>query len=162
MDNQHIINTMRGFLEEVGIAVRFIEIDEETFVPGILIMDGVVWIDEEKLKYPGDVLHEAGHIALASSEERSKLKGDIGETQDDGAEIGAVLWSYAAVIYLGLEPEVVFHPNGYKGDSAWLIENFERKNYIGLPLLQWMGFCKQDDDDPSIPPFPHMQKWLRD
>ena len=86
---------------------------------------------------------------------------DLGDAY--GEEIAAMLWSYAALTHLKLNPEIVFHPNGYKGSSSMFIENFTRGNYIGLPLLSWMGLCNvnvQDSDNEPI--FPKMKKWLRD
>ena len=53
--------------------------------------------------------------------------------------MAVLLWSYAAAKKIGLAPEVVFHEDGYKGEAIWLREQFESKNYIGLPLLQWLG-----------------------
>lgn len=104
----------------------------------------------------GDILHEAGHIAVTPKEQRIL----IGTTKinsswpTDGDEIVAILWSYAACCHLKLDLEVVFHPNGYKNDSNWLIEQFTNKNYIGLPLLEWMDLYKKEE-------FPVMRKWIR-
>jgi hypothetical protein len=83
------------------------------------------------------------------------MGGNVGEgdPQAMGQEIATILWSYAALNAMKLPPEVIFHPNGYKGASDWHIENFTSGNYIGLPLLQWMGLANED--------FPAMQRWLR-
>ena len=53
-----------------------------------------------------------------------------------------------------LDLDIVFHPGGYKDDSEWLIEQFRSKNYMGLPLLEWMSLCTKEE-------FPKMNKWLR-
>lgn len=58
------------FLNEIGLAVRAASLDEETFLPGILIRKGEILVDEEKLLYPGDLLHEAGHLAIAPKDLR--------------------------------------------------------------------------------------------
>ncbi len=49
---------------------------------------------------------------------------------------------------------MVFHSNGYKKDSKWLIDQFNNKNYAGLPLLEWMALCNKEE-------FAIMKKWLR-
>ena len=56
-----------------------------------------------------------------------------------------------------------FHENGYKGDGAWLAETFDRGNYVGLPLLQWMGLTwdEQRAAEHDAEPYPHMVRWLR-
>ncbi len=148
------------FLNGIGIKTRFQKIETKTFVPGLLIENGVLLIDREKLLYPGDLLHEAGHIAVVPSAERDTLSDVTG----DGNEIVAILWSYAAIKAIGLPEELVFHEEGYKGDSKWLIESFESENYIGLPLLEWMGFTadKQKAKLLGVPAFPHMLRWLRE
>jgi hypothetical protein len=109
------------------------------------------------LKYPGDLLHEAGHIAV--TEERLRPLIGTEEMDNDwpslGDEIAAILWSYAALSHLNLDPKVVFHPDGYKGASDWFIEQFNNKNYMGLPLLEWMGLCLEKEK------FPIMDKWTR-
>ena len=52
------------FIQSIGISVLFREIPEKSFLPGISIKAGEIIVDPEKLKYPGDILHEAGHIAV--------------------------------------------------------------------------------------------------
>ena len=163
---QEIINIIVPFLEEIGINTVFTTIDNNCFLPGISIFKNSILIDTEKLEYPGDILHEAGHIAVTPTEQRSLIGTSEIDANwpTDGEEIAAILWSYAATIKLNISPEIVFHENGYKNQSRWLIHEFENKNYIGLPLLDWMGLCVSTEvniDNLTIPPFPHMIKWLR-
>lgn len=161
------IEVIRQFLHKIGIQTFLKPLDEETFLPGLKIESGHISIDLNRLKYPGDILHEAGHIAVVSPEKRIKLNGNIGEDNPNamGDEIAAILWSFAAVKALGLPEEIVFHEDGYKGCSDWHIANFKvEKNYIGLPLLEWMGMAasKEKAAELGILPFPYMQKWLRE
>ncbi len=158
-------DTIISFITSIGIEIEAVEINEETFLPGIRIDRGKITYDPDKMLYPGDLLHEAGHIAVMTEEQRNMVSGDIkaGEEKDImGDEIVAILWSCAACTHIGLPLEVVFHPNGYRGASNWHIENFQNKNYIGLPLLIWMGFTHDlNSEDPDKKPFPHMSRWLR-
>ena len=73
-----------------------------------------------------------------------------------------MLWSYAASVHLELPNDVVFHPNGYKGSSQWLIENYTQQNYIGLPFLEWCGLTASNKNDQNGIVFPQMKQWLRD
>lgn len=144
------------FLEEIGIATKSQKL-ENTFLPGIKIEKGVLLYDPETLLYPGDLLHEAGHIALMTEEERQTIVGNVKEYRAPGQddEIGVMLWSYAALKHLNLNPEVVFHPDGYKGDAQMLIDSYESGDFKGLPLLVWMDLCDSTE-------FPKMKKWIRE
>ena len=150
------------FLREIGLEIVSASIAEETFMPGVTVRGGALFVDEEKLKYPGDLLHEAGHLAVVSSEKRIWLGSYVG--QKAGEEMMAIAWSYAALVYLGLEPSIVFHPDGYKGDSQCLIENFTNGRYIAVSTLQWMGltYDKKTAGRLGIEPYPQMIKWLAD
>lgn len=155
-----------SFLNEIGIAVVEKELDETTFLPGLLLGSNCIYVDFEKLLYPGDILHEAGHLAVTTASER-KLVGTEAmpsEWPTQGDEIGAILWSYAALYHLDLPLDFVFHPNGYKNESDWFISNFSRGNYIGLPILEWMELTLSEKRASleNKKPFPIMQKWLRD
>lgn len=155
------------FIQSTGIPVTFEPIDGETFLPGIRIAHGSLMIDSEKLLYPGDLLHEAGHIAVASPEDRGKMSDNVGavvsKDQANGEEMMAIAWSYAACIHLGIDPAVVFHPAGYKGAAEWYIEQYNSGNMLYVPLLQWAGFCYDQNNASknNTRPYPHMLKWLR-
>ncbi len=152
------------FLESVGIEIAAKHLTASTFLPGLELGANTIYIDYTKLKYPGDILHEAGHIAVTHPQQRRL----IGTSQmppkwpDSGDEIAAILWSFAAAKYLEIPVETVFHPHGYKGSSNWYIENFSNKNYIGLPLLQWMGIAYTNEEvDNGNSPFPVVKNWMR-
>jgi len=153
------------FLKSINIQVIEKELTEPTFLPGLLLGPDVIYIDYSRLLYAGDILHEAGHIAVTLPSCR-KLIGTDKMNLDwptQGDEIAAILWSFAALSHLGLSPEFVFHKNGYKGNSQWFIENFTNKNFIGLPLLQWFKMASRDEEISKYgsAPFPTMLHWLR-
>lgn len=127
-------------------------IPDSSFLPGIHIEQGELVVDEARLCYPGDLLHEAGHLAVMTAERRVSPNGFA----DDGGgeEMAAIAWSWAALLKMGLPPEVVFHEAGYKGGSRSIIENFGSGHYFGVPLLQWMGLTDGG--------YPEMLRWLRE
>ncbi len=148
------------FLAEIGIAVRWMLIEEPTQVPGIKIDGGALLVDPTRLQYPGDLLHEAGHLAVIPLDERAKLTGDAGP--DPAREMMAMAWSYAALRHLGLDLAVVFHAGGYGGGSSSLIANFESGRYVAVPLLQWLEMAADPTHAAAlgIEPYPRMRKWL--
>lgn len=150
------------FLQEIGLEVERCELTEPCFLPGVRVERGRVRIDEARLLYPGDLLHEAGHLAVMTAAERAGRQGDVGA--DLGEEIGAIAWSYAAALHLGIDPAVVFHPDGYRGASQGFLENFSKGRFAGVPLLQWMELTHEPKNAATagVPPYPHMVKWLRD
>jgi hypothetical protein len=163
LDSEDRITTsIISFLTQIGINVSAVEIDEETFLQGIMIDHGALRVDNEKLDHPGDLLHEAGHLAVMPPSRRASAHIDVG--RDAGEEMMAIAWSYAALIHLELDPRVVFHDGGYRGGSQALIENFSHGRYIGVPTLQWLGMTAEAKQAKAqgVPPYPHMLKWLRD
>lgn len=164
MADLELIKKITTFLEKAGLKLEFKDLDDSTFLPGIHVKNGTLQIDKEKLLYPGDLLHEAGHLALLAPEERAKITGNIepGENKQKSLEMGVICWSWAALVHLQLDPKVVFHDNGYRGASNYYIQMFSTGQFIGLPLLQWAELCKHQSDTTDLPPFPHMVKWLRE
>lgn len=157
-----IIEKIKSFLAEIGIPVKEKQLDDTCFLPGCDIGSDCIFMDSKLLLYPGDLLHEAGHLAVTDP----KLRPFIGtpdqdpDWPDDGEELAAMLWSYAALKKIDIPAEIVFHPDGYKGDAAWLVEQYDQGEYIGLPLLEWMGLCtSRDTGDHKA--FPEMIKWIR-
>lgn len=151
------LDRILSFLAEIGIPVRERPVTEATFLPGIQIEQGELVFDRSRAE-PGDLLHEAGHLAVMLPAERKNASGDLGT--GPGEEMAAIAWSYAASRHLGLALEVVFHPQGYHGGSPALIENFSEGRYIGVPLLQWFGMTQERSVD-GAPSFPQMRVWLR-
>lgn len=152
------------FIESIGITVIEKELDDTCFLPGLLLGNNTIYIDYNKIKYPGDILHEAGHIAVTTPNERELIgTTDIPDNwPSQGDEIAAILWSYAALTHLDLPSEFVFHNDGYKGQSQWYIENFRSQNFIGLPLLQWFGMAHPTNEIfNSEYTFPKMKQWMR-
>ncbi len=151
------------FLDEIGIKVEFRKVRRKTILPGIRIVDGVMTVDESKLLYPGDLLHEAGHLAVMPKERRENCGENVGT--DGGEEMMAISWSYAAGVHLDLDLTVVFHDGGYRGWSDTIIESFKEREFFAVQSLQWIGLTVDDkfvDEMGGVEPFPHMIKWLRD
>lgn len=159
------VKKMLAFLEEIGIPVTYREIDSECFLPGLLIENGAIIIDENKLKYPGDILHEAAHIAVVPAADRPMLDGkEIGKRKDNAAEeMMAIAWSYAAAAYTGIDPYLVFHDEGYQGGGKEIADNFAAGRYFGVPMLQWVGMAADEAKSPEIGvnTYPHIISWLR-
>lgn len=148
------------WLREIGLSVRLAPVETDSFLPGVTLEPGGLIVDEERLRYSGDLLHEAGHLATMVPEERASTGSNAGS--DMGQEIAAQTWSYAAAVHLGLSPEVVFHSEGYKGASTRLIEVYG-DGKVGVPLLQWMGLTldRARSAREGVPAYPHMLRWLR-
>jgi hypothetical protein len=164
--NETVTEKMVDFINSIGIPCKPKQLGDDTFLPGIQITSGCIFYDPEKMKYPGDLLHEAGHLAMLLPEDRAatgtpdKINGDL---EAGGAEMGAIIWSWAAVKHIGLEPNVVFHEHGYRGGADNLINNFNEGQYFGHELLQWMGMTTAvvRGDDTAEFMFPKMKNWLR-
>ncbi len=157
---------MIGFVRKIGIEISFGNVPtEKEFVPGIGIQNGGLLIDLDKLKYPGDILHEAGHLAVAKPESRNRMDGVLdGNTKEAPAEeMMAIAWSYAAALHIGIDPHIVFHENGYQGGGASIAENFANGRYIGVPMMEWVGLCanKKMAMEKNLEPYPTMLQWLR-
>ncbi len=151
------LDRMLEFLTSIGLPVRETSFAKPGFLPGLLIEKGELLLDRARLLYPGDLLHEAGHLAVTAAAERPLLGANVTENhpEKEGEELAVLLWTYAACCHLNIPPIVVFHPDGYKGSSEWLIDTFTSGQYIALPLLVWMGLT-------TTAGFPTMTRWLRE
>jgi hypothetical protein len=148
------------WLRQIGLTVRLASLGGETFLPGVTLEPGGLVVDPERLLYPGDLLHDAGHLATMLPAQRASTGSNAGS--DMGDEIAAQTWSYAAAVHLGLLPEIVFHATGYRGVAQSLIAVY-RDGHAGVPLLQWMGLTldAKRAAEVSVQPYPHMIRWLR-
>ena len=159
MFSDELVRTLAGFLSNIGIRAVAASSLEKTVFPGLDIQHGCVLIDESRLVYPGDILHEAGHLAVTTPGERQSARLNPG----GGEELSALAWSYAAALHLGLDPATVFYPASYQGLGGELIRSFGEGKFIGVPLLQYFGMTVEPKKvrDAAMRPFPHMLRWLR-
>lgn len=149
-----LLGQIVDFLVQIGFDVTRRDLPADTFLPGIAAEGPALLIDPLKLKYPSDLLHEAGHLAILSPAQRLNNDGDF--AGDGGNEMAAIAWSYAACVHLGIPLDVLFHEDGYKGDAAWLNETFSAGSYIGLPMLVWKEMTCLDGAEA----YPKMKHWL--
>jgi hypothetical protein len=150
-----------AFLREIGLEIQSGVVDGDTVLPGINVDRGVLIFDPVKLKFSGDLLHEAGHLAVKAPAERRQVTSDM--SADPAEEMMAIAWSYAAAVHLQLRPDVVFHPEGYRGGSQSLMENFAAGRYLAVPMLQWLGMACEEKQakETGVAPYPRMIRWLR-
>jgi len=157
-----VVTAILTFLTQIGIRFELVELPQATFLPGLDLRNGVLLIDEARLRYPGDILHEAGHLAIVPAQRRITVNHDAGA--DGGEEMAAIAWSYAAALYLQIEPKVVFHGHGYRGGAQAILENFAQGRYFGVPVLQWLGMTMDGKTakEHGIPAYPQMSRWVVD
>lgn len=159
---EHIVRFLRG----IGLAVDEGEVPAGAFLPGLRIAAGGIVFERGKLQWPGDLLHEAGHLATTPQSHRAALCDDLAdqETHAHAGEAEATAWAYAACVALALPPSVLFHPGGYHGQSDALIVTYGAGVYPGARGLAEAGMTLLGDTARSQgqPPYPHMQRWLRD
>lgn len=129
-------------------------------MPGIWVEEGAIVVDSESLLYPGDLLHEAGHLAVPPGR-RGNASGNI--ALDAGEEMAAQSWSYAAALAADIPLHILFHDNGYRGSGPWLREHFSQEGMLGVPLLVWYGMTITPDPNVSDNAviFPKLSTWLR-
>jgi len=169
-NDKSITELITAFLNEIGISCRPAPLPGTTFLPGVDIREGCILYDAEKMTYPGDLLHEAGHLAVLHPDHRALVNGPdniSGNVDPAAAEMAAIAWSWAAKEYLGIAPEVVFHSGGYKDGSDSLISCFSDFKgdgaLVGVPILQLFGMTRhpQKTTEPDDYTFPRMRHWLR-
>jgi hypothetical protein len=157
---QDDVGRIVAFLSGIGISVRAETLAGANFLPGLAIKHGELVYDPERLAWPGDLLHEAGHLAVTDPSLRPTL---CDPSDDPGEEMAAIAWSWAAAMEIGLAPATLFHQGGYRGGGSALIENFSAGRDVGVPWLAAWDMTEERHRtrrDGTIP-YPHMRRWLR-
>jgi hypothetical protein len=156
---QQIVSFLR---EVVGLTVIEESLSGETFLPGLTLRGAALVYDPNRLRYPGDLLHEAGHLAVIPSAVRESSDPQLIQQALDDAEVAAIAWSYAAACYLGLPIALLFHADGYKGRSESLQLSFSMGIFPGLPQLEALGLSVSPRNAAAlnVAPYPAMQRWI--
>jgi hypothetical protein len=149
------------FIQSIGIEVNEGPMTRATLVAGIDVVMGTLLIDEANMCKPGDLLHEAAHVALTASSGRATLDGTADTSPAE--EISAIGWTWAASRYLDIDPADTFHDEVISGNGPTLRENFVEGNYLGVPMLQYWGLTLDPKNASArgVEPYPHMVRWLR-
>jgi GNAT superfamily N-acetyltransferase len=157
VDREDVLHRVFDFLHEIGLRVELASVPSTSFLPGIQLVSGGLRVDLDALLYPGDLLHEAGHLAVMTPRQRNE---EFPSAQELANEIAAQAWSYAAALHIGITPEIVFHDNGYKGQARALLQAYKEGRQVGVPILSWVGLTSPASAGaPSI--YPKMLGWLR-
>ena len=163
--HQHLERILT-FLKSVGLSVTEGTVPTSALLPGVDIVNGGLVYDWERLTWPGDLLHEAGHIAVVPAALRPTLGGKLGDdlTAAHAGEIEATAWAFASVVAIGLDPDVLFHEGGYQGRSRGLAFTYSVGGYAGAPGLcaNGMALSRVEAAKRGLAPYPHMIRWLRE
>jgi hypothetical protein len=149
------------FLEKIGIPVLIEPVPDNSLLPGATVRGDTLIFDPETLAWPGDLLHEAGHIAVSDPATRA-TQTEV--SSHPGEEMAAMAWSYAAAIALDIDPIHVFHTDGYHGGGQNYLESYTKGgNGIGVPMLQYYGMSAEPHQAEALgrDAFPAMTRWLR-
>ena len=147
-----------AFIRAIGIPVGVAAV-EDGFLPGVAIRAGGIVYDPGRLAWAGDLLHEAGHIAVTDA----ALRPTLDEVEADGGEeMATIAWTYAAALAIGIEPTIVFHAGGYGKGGEWIADVFAADGLLGQPLLHAWGMTHALGEPPEgATVYPRMERWLR-
>ncbi len=155
-----------AFIAGIGLPIVEAALPDDTFLPGIALRAGGLYVDPEKLLWPGDLLHEAGHLAVLPAVVRVTANDDLVDATDieHAGEIEAMAWAYAAAMAIGLPLNALIHEGGYKGRSLEVLSMYGYGIYPGLRGLCETGMTSSSGfvAEPGAVQYPRMLKWLRD
>lgn len=160
-----LTDRIANFLRGIGIPVHECEVGDGAFLPGVRVVGGRIEFERARLRWPGDLLHEAGHIAVTPAAQRHLLPAllDGRDIHAPGGEVEATAWAWAALVALGLPADVLFHEGGYHGRSGPLAMTYGLGVYPGAAGLAAAGLARLGDEAAAagVAPYPHMIRWLR-
>lgn len=178
--------TVIEFVRSIGIPVTVTELTaKSTFLPRVRIQAGELLVDPGV--FPGDILHEAGHIATIPEPFRHLADGnlsavframgeyveeelvDIGGYKEDPIARGimqcsdpeATAWQYAAAKHIGLPDKWLFPKESYNGDAMGILLGLKSSRYLGINGLQAAGWTViRATPYRPLPEYPKLVRWL--
>lgn len=168
------------FLDRIGIPV-ILSPGADGFLPGIRILGGSILVTAADDGLAGDLLHEAGHVAVVPALFRPLIDDDVSglepafgeyiEAHPDGfsypedpvcrgiiqsGEQEAAAWSYAAAVAAGIDPWLPFS-KGFNDEGRDVLERMRIRQHYGINGLAAGGMTRLRGADA----FPSMIRWLQ-
>ena len=174
------------FVRSIGIPVTFVEQPAGGFLPHVRVCQGGLRVDPAHA-YPGDILHEAAHVAVVPAKFRALADGDLREvnramqewleTHGDGLstypedplcrailqadEQEATAWQFAAAQHIGLPDRWLFPPGSYEGNGPELLQQLKGNAHMGIHGLQAANWTAvRASSAMGRPVFPKLARWL--
>lgn len=171
-----------SFLRGIGIPSDVVP-GAKGFMPGVRIHQGGLQISPEAAL--GDVLHEAGHLAVLPGRFRRLACDDVSVVQrlmldtvdfsnPDVGEARAALqsgdaeataWAWAAGEYLELDRAQVVRNRDYGGAGRDVRISLEARAYLGINGLASAGFCVTRpgplEKMRGLPAYPRLAMWVQ-
>jgi len=188
ISRQEWANRAIEFVRSIGIPVSTTDSEEvaSAFVPYCRVKGGGLMVNPEKV-FPGDIIHEAGHIAVIPSRFRPSASGTFGKSLREmkdymdananaigrfpedptlrgimqSGEAEATAWQYAAAQHIGLPDEWLFPPGSFEGNGEENLMRLKANSYMGINGLQAAGWTKvREISRLELPTFPKLAFWL--
>ncbi len=188
LERQHWSQQVARFLRGIGIEVEDCRDGEAAkgFLPQVRIVEGRLVADLAQV-FPGDVLHEAAHMAVIPAPFRQLAHGTLKRANDamhaylaehgDGLtrypedplcrailqadENEATAWQYAAAVAMGLPEQWLFPEGSYSGDSENVLLSLKASTFMGIHGLQAAGWtCLRANPHRPVPVYPELAFWL--
>ena len=177
------------FVRSIGIPVQLTEENAALaggFLPKIQVSAGGLIVDVTQV-FPGDILHEAGHLAVIPAVFRPQASGHLEAVhaamsshlqenieglmscpedpvcraimQADDPESTA--WQYAAAQAIGLPDEWLFPEDAFDGEAANTLAALRARQYLGINGLQAAGWTVlRRNPRRDVPEYPKLAFWL--
>jgi hypothetical protein len=187
-ERQHWAGQAIAFVRSIGLLVQeaTAEVLTGSFVPGVRIAAGGLVVDPENV-FPGDVLHEAGHLATIPAVFRPEASGTLGAVSrrmqqhladhPEGlaswpedrlcrgilqcGDSEATAWQYAAAQHIGLPDTWLFPPGSFDGNAEETLMRLKWGRDMGINGLQAAGWTKVHAfGNPALPLYPQLAFWL--
>lgn len=164
------------FLKGIGFNTERGEVTANSFVPNITIKNGEIVYNEEALV--GDMLHEAGHLAILPAKYRSICQANVGRSvaeiwkhADAAGELEvdspmyraliqasdpeATAWAWAAGKEIGIAEEEIIPDFQYQGTGEEIRSMLSARCYLGINGLRAAGMLD------SVKTFPKLTRWVQ-
>ena len=174
-------DAVEAFLHDIGIAIHPVDdllLDE--FIPGVRIVKGEILYSKKTPISFGDILHEAGHVAIIPDIFRMQIDGDVdrclepiidewfeknpdsfGETENlvsrallQCGDAEATAWSFAAARHIGLPTAELYPAASYDGEWPAIEIMLREGMHFGINGLAAAGMTRQRA-------FPEMTRWTQ-